>query len=609
MALLNEHNQPLDKRLTKHLLRRACFQYSKAQLDAMTGKTPAEILTLLNISKSYAWNWPNDPVTNGSGVNPSCANKQDGYWLNDANWQNNSYQCRQGPKRAMVAGWWWYNAIKQNTLVDKLTWFLFTTFTTAKDDGAGKAGHFFDYINLLQFYADKSVKDLARKITFDNAMLYYLDNGDNNKDSPNENYAREFLELFTIGKGPQVADGDYTNYTEHDVVEAAKVFSGIKLKNNRDTYDNDTSKTPHYPNGIPKGYINVSKHHTGNKTFSYAFNNHTISGGNNTNSINTELDDFVDMVFDQLETAKNYVRKMYRMYVRSEWGQDVEDDIITPLGQQLKTNGYNLLDVLQTLLKSKHFFDLDDSDSTNENIGGIIKSPLQFLNELVSILDVTIPNPETPQVAEGTNQTNAKSNENYRFYMFWWNFCHNTFFSFGGMNIFSPASVAGYPADYQPPAFDKAWFNSNNIIARYNTILSFIGGTYNSDNYGNGQNRIQGIQTTNSGYQYYARIWTHFDATNFIESTISDPYNADKIVRELSELFYTENIDANRIAYFVKFLIQDNEPNYVWYDAWEAYKTTSGSTQEDAAIFIKNRLSGQDGLLPKMINAAEFQLM
>jgi uncharacterized protein (DUF1800 family) len=609
MALLNEHNQPLDKRLTKHLLRRACFQYSKAQLDAMTGKTPAEILTLLNISKSYAWNWPNDPVTNGSGVNPSCANKQDGYWLNDANWQNNSYQCRQGPKRAMVAGWWWYNAIKQNTLVDKLTWFLFTTFTTAKDDGAGKAGHFFDYINLLQFYADKSVKDLARKITFDNAMLYYLDNGDNNKDSPNENYAREFLELFTIGKGPQVADGDYTNYTEHDVVEAAKVFSGIKLKNNRDTYDNDTSKTPHYPNGIPKGYINVSKHHTGNKTFSYAFNNHTISGGNNTNSINTELDDFVDMVFDQLETAKNYVRKMYRMYVRSEWGQDVEDDIITPLGQQLKTNGYNLLDVLQTLLKSKHFFDLDDSDSTNENIGGIIKSPLQFLNELVSILDVTIPNPETPQVAEGTNQTNAKSNENYRFYMFWWNFCHNTFFSFGGMNIFSPASVAGYPADYQPPAFDKAWFNSNNIITRYNTILSFIGGTYNSDNYGNGQNRIQGIQTTNSGYQYYARIWTHFDATNFIESTISDPYNADKIVRELSELFYTENIDANRIAYFVKFLIQDNEPNYVWYDAWEAYKTTSGSTQEDAAIFIKNRLSGQYGLLPKMINAAEFQLM
>ena len=80
----------------------------------------------------------------------------------------------------------------------------------------------------------------------------------------------------------------------------------------------------------------------------------------------TELDDFVDMVFEQLETAKNYVRKMYRMFVRSEWGQDVEDDIITPLAQQLKNNGYNLLTVLQKLLKSKHFFDLDDSDGKDE---------------------------------------------------------------------------------------------------------------------------------------------------------------------------------------------------------------------------------------------------
>ena len=135
---------------------------------------------------------------------------------------------------------------------------------------------------------------------------------------------------------------------------SAKVFSGIKLKNNRNTLDSDTVKSPHYPSGIPMGYINVSKHDTGDKTFSYAFDNQTISGGNSTSTINTELDDFVDMVFEQLETAKNYVRKMYRMFVRSEWEQDVEDDIITPLAQQLKNNGYNLLEVLQTLLKSKH---------------------------------------------------------------------------------------------------------------------------------------------------------------------------------------------------------------------------------------------------------------
>ena len=52
-----------------------------------------------------------------------------------------------------------------------------------------------------------NVKTLAKKITLDNAMLRYLDNSDNNATNPNENYAREFLELFTILKGPQISEG------------------------------------------------------------------------------------------------------------------------------------------------------------------------------------------------------------------------------------------------------------------------------------------------------------------------------------------------------------------------------------------------------------------
>ena len=80
------------------------------------------------------------------------------------------------------------------------------------------------------------------------------------------------------------------------------------------------------------------------------------------------------------------------MFVRSEWDQEVEDDIITPLAQQLQSNGYNLLEVLKTLLKSKHFFDLDDTDSTNENIGHN-KKPFTICNELIQILGVILPDP------------------------------------------------------------------------------------------------------------------------------------------------------------------------------------------------------------------------
>lgn len=84
----------------------------------------------------------------------------------------------------------------------------------------------FDYIELLRYQSNGSIKDLAIRMTRDNRMLYYLDNRLNNKNSPNENYAREFLELFTILKGEQIA-ANYTNYTEADVQQAAKVFTGF----------------------------------------------------------------------------------------------------------------------------------------------------------------------------------------------------------------------------------------------------------------------------------------------------------------------------------------------------------------------------------------------
>ena len=408
-------------------------------------------------------------------------------------------------------------------------------------------------------------------------MLYYLDNHANNKNNPNENYSREFLELFTICKGPQIGEGDYTNYTEHDVVMAAKVFSGIKLKALRDTIDPDT--------GIPMGYINVGQHNTGNKTFSHAFGNTTISGGNNVNGIHQELEDFVDMIFNQLETAKAYCRKLYRFYVQREWGQDVEDDIITPLANQLMSdngNGsYNLLDAVTTLLSSKHFYDEDDSDNSNNIIGSKIKSPLQLLSETLTIFDFTILNPDPNDIATYTN-----------FFKFWHNFCHKSVLPGGGLNIFGPDTVAGYPADYQAPMFDRAWFTSNNIIARYNLMGSLL----------QGKNLIAGPQMNNNGNTYYINLFSNLDIVEYIKQNISIPSDQYVIVTELSELMYCESIDNSRKDYFMEFLVPAGFPIYYWSDVWNSYL----SGDEDDALVVKNRL---EQLVTKMVNAAEFQLM
>ena len=80
------------------------------------------------------------------------------------------------------------------------------------------------YMNLLRTHSLGNFKELTKQITTDPNMLRYLSGSQNTDMAPNENYSRELLELFTIGKGDVVGIGDYTNYTEDDVLQMAKVL-------------------------------------------------------------------------------------------------------------------------------------------------------------------------------------------------------------------------------------------------------------------------------------------------------------------------------------------------------------------------------------------------
>ena len=315
----------------------------------MAAPTPESFPTVNTLSEPY------DPLPTDS---------PDGFWTSSSELPN-SFD-GQGRKRSQVTAWWWHNAMQETTLKHKLSFFLHTSFTVGKDSGVGAATYFFDHINLLDFYAFGNLKTLAKKITLDNGMLDYLDNTQNNKNNPNENYAREYLELFTILKGEQIGSGNYTNYTEIDIQQAAKVFSGFKKRADRSDIDPDTN--------IPMGYININQHDTNDKTFSSAFGNQVISGKDTELEIYEELDTFVEMVFAQSETAKAYCRKLYRYFVKSEWNEEVETDIITPLADLLIANNFEILPVVTTLLSSEHFYDADDSDATDNIIGSIIKN-------------------------------------------------------------------------------------------------------------------------------------------------------------------------------------------------------------------------------------------
>ena len=546
MASLTPLGSSLDLRKAKHLLRRATFNFTKEQLNAFEGMSATAAVNSLSTASVNTLLEPYDPLP---------VDAPDGFWTSSTELPNSF--SGQGRKRSMTAGWWWHNAMQQVNLKHKLSFFLHTSFSVGKDSGVGSATYFYDHLRLLDFYALGNLKTLAKKITLDNGMLDYLDNTQNNKNNPNENYAREYLELFTILKGEQIGEGDYTNYTEIDIQQAAKVFSGFKKRADRSDIDPDTN--------IPMGYININQHDTNDKTFTGAFGSQVITGRSTENEIFEELDDFVEMVFAQPETAKAYCRKLYRYFVKSEWNEEVETDIITPLSQLLIDNDYEILPVVKTLLSSEHFYDADDSDDSDNIIGGIIKSPLQLLSEICSMFELDYPDPSTDAL--------------YYYRNFFNNFLHNNYFKSSGMEIYNPDSVAGYPAYYQVPNFDRNWFSSNTLIGRYKLIESFI----------------EGKNTISSGL-----IYAQLNTVAFVKNKIDNASDPNLLVSEIADLLYPETIDTDRINYFKSFLIDEGFPDYYWTSVWLQY------INDDNDTTVKTRL---DALIIAMVNAAEFQLM
>ena len=542
---LTTSNSVLGKKNAKHLLKRACFHYSKEVLDSISIMTATEAMSYLYDHEPDTWVEPYDPLPNDD---------PHGYWISSNDIPSSIPN--QARKRSLVTGWWWYNMINRTSIKDKITFFLHTTFTTSKDDGTGASTYFFDHLRLLEFYSYGSLKDLSKKITLDNAMLLYLDNTTNNAGNPNENYAREFLELFTIGKGEQIGEGNYTNYTENDVQQAARVFSGFKTKLDRSIIDPVTN--------IPMGRTNTNQHDSGDKQFSSAFDNYVITGSQTSIGMFEEINQLVEMIFSKRETAKNYVKKVYRFFVKSEWSQEIEDTIIHDLTDQLIINNFNIYPIIKMLLTSTHFYDLDDESSNDEIIGSIIKSPLQLMSEMVGVFNISIPNPNSDIIG---------------FYRFWHFLNHNNFLPMAGMGIFAPDTVAGYPANYQSPDFDRQWFSSNTLLARYRLIECLI----------SGRNKL----ATNG------LIGTELNCVDFVELMSSNPAEIYSLVIEIAELIYPYYIDDERISYFAQIIL-DGYPSYYWNDSWHQYLSTN-----DTSV-VKIRL---ENLITAMFNAPENQLM
>ena len=548
MASLDPYSGELGSRLAKHLLRRASFNITKARIEEFASYNVNQALDVLLAPSQKNLNQPIHYV-NGDLTQPSP-------WINDdpdygvANENNDSGAQRQNN---FLDGWWMDEARRDTSLRSKMTYFLFTNLTAPQKDN-GKSSFYYDYLMLLEHYCLSDWKELIFQVSINPRMLEFLNNDLNTKGLVNENYARELLELYTIGVGKPIYiddfgnvafEGDPLNYSETiDIPEVARILTGWRFdKNNR-------SGMP--LNGIangnlPTGYASPSEHDFDAKQLSAYFDNYQIaawdpagrSDSEKKAQMESELRGLIDKILEQDETAKYICRKLYRFFVSRNISTETEANIIVPLAATFRAN-YNLTEVITRLLKSNHFYDADDTNSSDEIIGALIKSPLELLLQTITLLNFPVPDP----ITDGE----------LHYKVFYENTIIKKFLDISAQPIFGDTNTppAGFPAHYSSPNFDKSWFNSSTIIPRYNICkIVFFKGNFN------------------------------FNPADYITAVVSNPSDPEEILNVLTDMMFPETPSQERKQYFIDTYLFDegtllwggSTKYYYWEDLWGEYLT------------------------------------
>ena len=354
MSLIDVYTQNLTARQVSHLLRRTTFGANPAQIKTFTGKKVDVIIQQLFAPQPT----PSDPTDENQKTS------HDLVWGGGATTEPERIAF-DNTRRARLKYWWMGLMVNHPVSInEKLTLFWQNHFVTTSY-GVSDVRFIYRQNQLLRKFALGNFKDFVIEITKDPAMLIYLNGGQNIVGRANENYGRELMELFTIGRG---------NYTEDDVKAAARVLTGWRALN----FKNLTVAT------IDSEFVSKN-HDTADKVFSDSYQKTVIKGRVGATAGDDELKDFVAMILSQPETARFIVRKFYRFFVQADISVQIENEFIEPLAAIFRKD-YELKPVLNALFKSQHFFD-------ESLYGSQIKSPLDLVVGTLRNFNCQVPDP------------------------------------------------------------------------------------------------------------------------------------------------------------------------------------------------------------------------
>ncbi len=280
-------------------------------------------------------------------------------------------------------GWWFRRMLKtQAPLREKMTLFWHDHFATSIQK-VKQPVFMMRQNELFRRSAFGSFKDLTQAILMDPAMTLYLDTQSSKKDMPNENFAREVMELFTLGEG---------NYTEQDIREAARAFTGYYLNQ-----------------GEGKVSHNKRQWDPADKTI---FGKTGPFAGK----------DVIDLIFANKQAARFMAKKLWEFFVY----ENPSAGALDALTESFQKANFQTGPLLREIFLSKEFY-------AEASIRSQIKSPVQYLVELLKQLEITEPPAGFPVTAQQQL----------------------------GQVLFMPPNVAGWD-------WGQAWINTNTLLTRYN---------------------------------------------------------------------------------------------------------------------------------------------
>ncbi len=484
----------------KHLLRRTMFGATKSDVDYFLTKTMTETVNELLTASPV----PAPPLNDyGNGAQTQDPDVPFGQtWVNAAIALSNPLIANA--RKASLRAWWVGNMLNQErSIIEKMILFWHNHFALEGDVvQSGEAMYY--YQNTLRQNALGNFKTFTKQITLDPAMLRYLNGYLNAKNAPDENYARELQELFTVGKD------NGSPFTEDDVKAAAKVLTGHRI--------NPLTAPVSY-------YFDSTKHDTGNKPFSSFYNNTVIQGQSGLNAGDLELDALLNMIFNTQEVALHICRRLYNFFVYYKIDSTIETNVIEPLAVIFRNNNYEILPVLETLLKSEHFYDV-------MQIGCIIKNPLDYYIGMRREFSLALPD-------------NTDIVKQYKAWMYFWQQS-----DYAAMGVGEPDNVSGFLPYYQIPMFHELWINSDTLPKRIDAMENLINGT-----------NIGGLVTL------------QIDPVAFAE-TLPNPGNPDDIISDSVKYLYSIDLGQNGVDYLKSILLSgQTDPTY-WIDAWNDYVGT-----------------------------------